>query len=78
MKTRLLIQTIQFRLRDWLLSRQRYWGAPIPIIHCPTCKTVPVPKEDLPVNLPLDVEFSGKGHSPLASKEDWVNCQCPK
>ncbi|KAG2204620.1 hypothetical protein INT46_009729 [Mucor plumbeus] len=68
----------QFRLKDWLLSRQRYWGAPIPIIHCPTCKVVPVPKEDLPVNLPLDVEFSGKGQSPLASKEDWVNCQCPK
>ncbi|KAI9251975.1 leucyl-tRNA synthetase [Sporodiniella umbellata] len=68
----------QFRLRDWLLSRQRYWGAPIPIIHCPTCKVVPVPKEDLPVSLPLDVEFSGKGHSPLAGKEDWVNCKCPQ
>ncbi|KAI7890879.1 leucyl-tRNA synthetase [Mucor mucedo] len=68
----------QFRLKDWLLSRQRYWGAPIPIIHCPSCKVVPVPKEDLPVNLPLDVEFSGKGQSPLARKEDWVNCKCPK
>ncbi|KAI8078301.1 leucyl-tRNA synthetase [Thamnidium elegans] len=68
----------QYRLRDWLLSRQRYWGAPIPIIHCPDCKVVPVPKEDLPVHLPLDVEFSGKGHSPLATKEDWVNCKCPK
>ncbi|KAG0745041.1 hypothetical protein G6F57_002447 [Rhizopus arrhizus] len=68
----------QFRLRDWLLSRQRYWGAPIPIIHCPACNVVPVPKEDLPVSLPLDVEFSGKGHSPLARKEDWVNCKCPK
>ncbi|CEJ00961.1 hypothetical protein G6F70_002253 [Rhizopus microsporus] len=70
--------TTQYRLRDWLLSRQRYWGAPIPIIHCPTCKVVPVPKEDLPVSLPLDVEFSGKGHSPLARKEDWVKCKCPK
>lgn len=68
----------QFRLRDWLLSRQRYWGAPIPIIHCPACNVVPVPKEDLPVSLPLDVEFSGKGHSPLARKKDWVNCKCPK
>ncbi|KAI8082560.1 leucyl-tRNA synthetase [Gilbertella persicaria] len=68
----------QFRLRDWLLSRQRYWGAPIPIIHCPTCDVVPVPKEDLPVYLPLDVEFSGKGQSPLARHEAWVNCKCPK
>ncbi|KAI8382311.1 leucyl-tRNA synthetase [Blakeslea trispora] len=68
----------QFRLRDWLLSRQRYWGAPIPIVHCPTCKVVPVPKEDLPVHLPLDVEFSGKGQSPLARHEEWVNCACPK
>ncbi|KAI8375626.1 leucyl-tRNA synthetase [Choanephora cucurbitarum] len=68
----------QFRLRDWLLSRQRYWGAPIPIVHCPTCQVVPVPKEDLPVHLPLDVEFSGKGQSPLARHEEWVNCKCPK
>ncbi|CEP13886.1 hypothetical protein [Parasitella parasitica] len=68
----------QFRLKDWLLSRQRYWGAPIPIIHCPACKVVPVPKQDLPVRLPIDVEFSGKGQSPLAGKEDWVNCTCPK
>lgn len=67
----------QFRLRDWLLSRQRYWGAPIPIVHCPACDVVPVPKEDLPVSLPLDVEFSGKGQSPLARKEDWINCKCP-
>ncbi|CDS03215.1 hypothetical protein LRAMOSA00617 [Lichtheimia ramosa] len=68
----------QYRLKDWLLSRQRYWGAPIPIIHCPECKVVPVPKEQLPVVLPLDVEFSGKGGSPLARSEDWVNCECPK
>ncbi|KAI8069306.1 leucyl-tRNA synthetase [Gongronella butleri] len=68
----------QFRLKDWLLSRQRYWGAPIPIVHCPKCDVVPVPEEDLPVVLPLDVEFKGRGPSPLAAAEDWVNCKCPK
>jgi len=69
---------VQYRLRDWLLSRQRYWGAPIPIIHCPTCKVVPVPEEDLPVPLPIDVTFEGKGGSPLQQVEGWVNCRCPK
>ncbi|OAD77164.1 hypothetical protein PHYBLDRAFT_68027 [Phycomyces blakesleeanus NRRL 1555(-)] len=68
----------QYRLKDWLLSRQRYWGAPIPIVHCPTCKVVPVPQEDLPVPLPLDVTFTGKGGSPLARATDWLNCKCPK
>ncbi|KAI9011861.1 hypothetical protein CLU79DRAFT_839295 [Phycomyces nitens] len=68
----------QYRLKDWLLSRQRYWGAPIPIIHCPTCKVVPVPQEDLPVPLPLNVTFTGKGGSPLARVTDWLNCKCPK
>ncbi|CAO3607723.1 unnamed protein product [Cunninghamella echinulata] len=68
----------QYRLKDWLLSRQRYWGAPIPIVHCPTCKVVPVPQNELPVLLPLDVEFTGRGTSPLARTEDWVNCKCPK
>ncbi|KAI8099613.1 leucyl-tRNA synthetase [Halteromyces radiatus] len=68
----------QYRLKDWLLSRQRYWGAPIPIIHCPSCKVVPVPQEDLPVTLPLNVEFTGRGTSPLTRMEDWVNCKCPK
>ncbi|KAF7720817.1 hypothetical protein EC973_005995 [Apophysomyces ossiformis] len=68
----------QYRLKDWLLSRQRYWGAPIPIIHCPSCKVVPVPEDQLPVHLPLDVEFTGKGGSPLARAQDWVNCKCPK
>ncbi|KAI9257176.1 leucyl-tRNA synthetase [Phascolomyces articulosus] len=71
-------EATQYRLKDWLLSRQRYWGAPIPIIHCPECDVVPVPKEQLPVSLPLDVPFTGKGGSPLAQAEDWVNCKCPK
>jgi leucyl-tRNA synthetase len=68
---------IQYRLRDWLISRQRYWGCPIPVIHCHDCGTVPVPTEDLPVKLPEQVEFSGRGPSPLAKLEDWVNVPCP-
>ena len=68
---------ITFRLRDWLISRQRYWGCPIPVIHCESCGVVPVPAEQLPVELPRDVAFSGKGGSPLAQLESWWQVPCP-
>ena len=72
--------TIQYRLRDWLLSRQRFWGCPIPIIHCPTCGEVPVPDEQLPVRLPdlRGEQLAPKGTSPLAAATQWVNVACPK
>lgn len=69
--------TVNYKLRDWLISRQRYWGCPIPIIYCDDCGIVPVPYEDLPLELPKDVKFAGKGN-PLETSENFVNCQCPK
>jgi leucyl-tRNA synthetase len=70
-------KTVNFRLRDWGISRQRYWGNPIPVVYCDSCGVVPVPEKDLPVVLPKDVAFSGEGGSPLARMESFVNCSCP-
>ena len=70
---------VQWRLRDWLISRQRYWGCPIPLIHCEKCGVVPVPYDQLPVALPVEgVEFTGEGGNPLARTKDWVEVNCPK
>jgi leucyl-tRNA synthetase len=71
-------KAITFRIKDWGVSRQRYWGTPIPVIHCPVCGVVPVPDDQLPVVLPLNIEITGKGRSPLANVPEFVNVSCPK
>ncbi|MDK2562832.1 leucine--tRNA ligase [Romboutsia sedimentorum] len=70
-------KTVNYRLRDWLLSRQRYWGCPIPVVYCEECGLVPEKKENLPILLPTDIEFTGKGESPLTTSKEFMNAICP-
>jgi leucyl-tRNA synthetase len=70
--------SVSYKLRDWLISRQRYWGCPIPVLYCERCGIVPVPEEDLPVRLPDIEDYQPKGRSPLATAEDWVNARCTR
>lgn len=69
---------VQYHIHDWSVSRQRYWGTPIPMVHCPNCGIVPVPEQDLPIELPYDVDYQPQGKSPLASNNDWLHVKCPK
>ncbi len=71
-------EKVQYHLHDWSISRQRYWGTPIPMIHCEKCGIVPVPEKDLPVVLPYEVDYTPKGKPPLATNEEWMQVECPK